>query len=96
MTTPALDPVFHQMAAPQNAVLNEILLLELFENLKCLTLGAQPQIINQFRKAADPFAGVHGIADAIQPSIRGPEVGVRTKNGVMKKTGASVCADVPV
>ena len=41
MAPPALDPVFHQMTPTQNAILDEVLLLELFKDLECLAAGTQ-------------------------------------------------------
>lgn len=50
----------------------------------------------QLTDPADPLAGVNSISDAIQPTVRGSEVGVGAEDGIIKKTGASVGSDAPV
>ena len=50
----------------------------------------------QFADPADPLTGINSIGDAIQPAVRGSEVGVGAEYGIIKKTGASVGSDAPV
>ena len=40
----------------------------------------------QFADLAEPFAGIDGIADAIDPLIRGSEVGVAGQHGKIEES----------
>ena len=59
-----------------------------------LEAGAEP--FCQFRGPADPLTRTDQIGDALYPAVGGAEVGIGAECHVIKKIGASVCADVPI
>ncbi len=70
--------------------------MERFKHTQRLAAGTQAQDSSKLAHSADPLARVDGVADPVQPKVRGAEIGVGTKDGKTKKTGASVSADAPV
>ena len=67
--------------------------MERFKHTQRLAAGTQAQDSSKLAHSADPLARVDGVADPVQPKVRGAEIGVGTKDGKTKKTGASVSAD---
>ena len=62
-----------------------------------MPLCPNSQPLRQFLQSTDPLAGIDRICDAIDPAIRGTEVGVGAEHGIIKKTGASIVgSDAPV
>ena len=59
-------------------------------------LEADTEPVGYFADPAEPFAGINGVADAVNPAVRGAEVGVAGEDGIIKKTGAAACANAPV
>ena len=53
-------------------------------------LEVNAKTIRQLTDPADPLARVDSVGDAVQPAVRGSEVGVGAEDGIIKKTGASV------
>ena len=62
-----------------------------------MALCPDPQPLGKLLQSTDPLARVHCIGESIDSAIRGSEVGVGAKHGIIKKTGASVVgSDAPV
>ncbi len=59
-------------------------------------LEVNAKTIRQLTDPADPLARVDSVGDAVQPAVRGSEVGVGAEDGIIKKTGASVGSDALV
>lgn len=94
---PVHDPVLDQPAPAEDGVLNKMGLLEHEQDVQRPPLSAAAEPLDHFAQGANPFAGVDGVANTVQPAVRGAEVGVGAEDGKIKKTGASVVgADAPV
>ena len=69
MPRPVADFIANHIPAAQGLERNEVLLLQPFQHGQRLTLepGAEP--LGQLLEGADPFAGVDGIADAVDAAV---------------------------
>jgi len=71
-------------------------LLEHEQDVQRPPLSAAAEPLGHFAQGADPFAGVDGVTDTVQPAVRGTEVGVGAEDSKIKKPGTSVVgADAP-
>ena len=96
MLAPALDAVLDQMAVSQLSEGDKLPVLEDLQDGQSLMLEPDTKTSCQLTDPADPLAGVDSVGDAVQPAVRGSEVGVGAEDGIIKKTGASVGSDAPV
>ena len=96
MLAPALDAVLDQMAVSQLGEGDKLPVLEDLQDGQSLMLEPDMKASRQLTDPADPLARVDSVGDAVQPAVRGSEVGVGAEDGIIKKTGASVGSDAPV
>lgn len=96
MDSPASNLIANDFSSIQRNEFNEMPVLKVFEDVQGLPLEPGSEPLRQFLQGADPLTGIDSEADAIDPSVRGTEVGVAAKDGVIKKTGAAAYANAPV
>ena len=96
MLAPALDAVLDQMAVSQLGEGDKLPVLEDLQDGQSLMLEPDTKASRQFTDPEDPLARVDSVGDAVQPAVRGSEVGVGAEDSIIKKTGASVGSDAPV
>lgn len=96
MDGPAFDLIANDFSSIECNEFNEMPVLKVFEDAQRLPLEPGSEPLRQFLQGADPLTGIDCEADAIDPSVRGTEVGVATKDGVIKKAGAAAYANAPV
>ena len=96
MLAPALDAVLDQMAVSQLGEGDKLPVLEDLQDGQSLMLEPDMKASRQLTDPADTLARVDSVGDAVQPAVRGSEVGVGAEDGIIKKTGASVGSDAPV
>ena len=99
MLAPALDAVLDQMAVSQLGEGDKLPVLEDLQDGQSLMLEPDTKTSCQLTDPPDPedpLARVDSVGDAVQPAVRGSEVGVGAEDGIIKKTGASVGSDAPV
>lgn len=66
---PVPDFIADHISAPERGEVNEVPLLKLSQDGKRLTLKTSPKPLRQFFERTDPFAGVDGVADAINAPV---------------------------
>lgn len=66
---PVPDFIADHISAPERGEVNEVPLLKLSQDGKRLTLKTSPKPLRQFFERTDPFAGVDGVADAIDAPV---------------------------
>ena len=93
---PVKDAILHKLSAANQVVFDEAVSLEQIKLPKKLTVCARTEPRPQFPQWADPLTGMHDVTDAAVALIGRAEVCVAAKHHIMKKTGATVCTDVPV
>ena len=93
---PVEDAVLYKLTAANQGVFDEVVPLEQIKLAQKLTVCTRAEPRPQLPQRADPLTGMYDVADAVKPLVGCAEVGVAAKHRIMKKTGASVCADVPV
>ena len=96
MPRPVENAILHKLSAANNIKFNEVMLLKQIELPQKLPVRSCTKPASQLSQRADPLSGMYDVADAVKPLVGCAEVGVAAKHRIMKKTGASVCADVPV
>ena len=80
---------------PQLGKGNKLSVLEGLQDGQGLVLEPDAKTSRQLTDPADPLAGVNSISDAIQPAVRGSEVGVGAEDGIIKEAlNKSTCADL--
>ena len=96
MLAPALDTVLDQVAVSQLGEGDKLPLLEDLQDGQSLMLEPDTKASRQLTDPEDPLARADSVGDAVQPAVRGSEVGVGAEDGIIKKTGASVGSDALV
>ena len=66
---PVPDFIADHIPSPQRGEVNEMTLLKLSQDGKRLTLKTSPKPLRKLFERTDPFAGVDGVADAINSPV---------------------------
>jgi hypothetical protein len=75
---------------------DKVAFLQFIQDRNCLALKTGTEPCGQFLHGTDPFSGIYCIADTVYAEIGGPEICVVAKYCIIKKAGASACANASV
>lgn len=93
---PSGNAEFDQVVPAEPDIGDVVLFLQEVQDGQCLVLEACAEPFRQLRGLAYPFARTDQIGNSFYPAVGGAEVGIGAECHVIKKIGASVCADVPI